>query len=538
VRSQGSREETAELIRAVEAGGLSRRELLRRGTALGLGAPLMGALLAACGGSDSGGGGGGGGGGGAKSLGIAIGAEPGNLDPLIADDGQRDAFNWNVYEGLTTRLAENAGEVAPLLAESWEASGKQWTFKLRKDVKFHDGSPMTADDVVASYTKMLDPKSKSELASSRLAGVKAVRKVDDSTVVIETEKPDPIVPARATVIAIAPKSLAVVGDKRMSTEMLGTGPYKFNGWKRGSAIALERFADYWGEKPQITTVSIRFMEEDSVRLSALLAKEIQIARNMPPDLSSRAPKVASAPVSEVSFVRMNAKASPVLKDHNVREAVNLAIDRQSLIKNVYGGFAEPANGILTAPFVPGSDAGLQDYPYDPEKAKSLLDAAGVNGPVSFSGPTGRWLKDRETSEAIVSMLQKAGFQVKPQFPVFSKWLEQLFAAQANPKASPDLMYIGHGNELIDPEQTFGLYISCKGEASGYCNPKVQALGTRAATVLDTKERDGIYHEMWKTLYDDDAYASIATMKQIHFTAENVKWTPRQDAFVLFKEISI
>ena len=85
--------------------------------------------------------------------------------------------------------------------------------------------------------------------------------------------------------------------------------------------------------------------------------------------------------------------------------------------------------------------------------------------------------------AIVSMLQKAGFQMKPQFPVFSTWLDQLFAAQADPKNSPDLMYIGHGNELIDPDQTFGLYISCQGEASGYCNPKVQLLGTEGRTVL-------------------------------------------------------
>jgi peptide/nickel transport system substrate-binding protein len=509
-------------------------EVLKRGTALGLSAPFMGALLAACGSSNKAASGGAV----RDALGIAIGAEPGNLDPLVADDGQRDAFNWNVYESLTTRPAENGGEIAPLLAESWTASGKEWTFKLRSGVKFHDGSPLTADDVVASFQRMLDPASKSELSSSRLGGVTGVRKIDDGTVVIETERPDPIMPARATLIAIAPAELAKVGDTRMSTQMVGTGPYKFTGWKRGTAITLERFDGCWGKKPAVKSVNIRFMEEASVRLSALLAGEIAIARNMPPDLASRAPKVASAAISEVAFVRMNAKASPVLSNRSAREAVNYAIDRESIMKNVYGGFAQPANGQLTAPFVPGGAQGLQDYPFDPEKAKSLLAQAGTGVNVSFSGPTGRWLKDREVSEAIVSMLGNAGFKVKAQFPVFSTWLDQLYAAKTNPKTSPDLMFIGHGNELIDPEQTFGVYLSCTGEASGYCNPEIQKLGITARTTLDVDKRNGMYQQMWEKLNADAAYASIANMKQIHFTAKNVKWTPRQDGFVFFNEVTL
>ncbi len=270
-------------------------------------------------------------------LAASIGSEPGSLDPLLKSDGPRDTFGLSVYEGLTSREGDSTNsEIVPKIATEWELDGTAWIFKLRDDVKFHDGSPLTADDVVASWDRMLSEGS--EHLGSKVLEDTTVTAIDDKTVSISRPVADPTTPARAALVMITKADWADLSDDRLATEMMGTGPYKFDGWERGQGIELSAYSDYWGDQPSIANIDIKFDEEVAVRLASLEAGEIQMALNMSPELASDNFQVAGTPVSEVSFMRLNSFTEP-FDDVRVRQAADMAIDRDVLIEQIWGGYA-------------------------------------------------------------------------------------------------------------------------------------------------------------------------------------------------------
>jgi peptide/nickel transport system substrate-binding protein len=469
-------------------------------------------------------------------LSIAIGAEPGSMDPLLKSDGQRDAWSFSVLEGLTQRTNEIGVEgIAPLLAESWEVDGTAYIFHLREGVTFHDGSDFTADDVVASYTRMLQPGS--ELLNQFITDDTTVEKVDDYTVRIGRPVADPLIVSQASLIPIVPAEWADLDDNRLADAMVGTGPYRFDGWDKGQEIRLSRYDDYWGDKPQINEVVIRFLTEEATRLSALQAGEVQLARNMSPDNVGVAPKVVAGFVSEVLIVRLNAEHGP-LTDVRVRQAINHAIDREAIIEEIYGGFAVPAQGQEVAQYVFGANPDLQDYEYDPDLAAQLIQEAGVQGEtVVMSATTGHWAKDREVAQAIAGMIETAGLTVDLQFPEFSIWVEDLFVAAEDDTLASDLAPYNHSNELFDSSKTIGQNLECAGAASTYCNPEVDALARQALEETDPEARERLYHEAWELMWDDAAFAAVADVQQVHFTSENLIWEPPVDGFMRIQFMS-
>lgn len=467
------------------------------------------------------------------SFSMAIGEEPGHLDPLRYDDGQADSFNSSVYERLLARSADGKS-LEPALATSYKKSDRGYIFKLRPNVKFHDGSTMDADDVVASFERLLS-KGGEEVGTTLLEDTK-VEALDPMTVEVYRPEPDATIPARVSLVSIVPKELAAPSDDTLNQKMVGTGPYKFVEWKRGGDIKLTRFDDYWGEKPQIKDVTIKFIPEESVRLSALKAGEIQLARNMPPDLQSQAPQVASGPQSEVSFLKMNSLNGGVFSDPRARKAAALAIDRDSLIKNIYQGFARPSHGQIIGPYVFGFNPDIEGPAYDPDEAKRLVQESGAGSkPVKMTLSSGRWLKDREAGQAIAQMLTDVGFNVKAQTVEFSTWLEQTFAP---PEKAPDLLIPGTSNQLFDSSLSIPLFLSCGGAATTYCNKQVDKEAAAAIAERDETKRAEMYHQIWQQLNDDSAFASIAEVYQIAFLAKNVKWTPRADGFIKVQDIKV
>ena len=306
---------------------------------------VAGLMWTGCGGGSDGasaGGGGDGDGGGKTALIMAIGEEPSSLDPLLVDDGQRDLFNWSVYEGLTTRAAD--GKIVPDLASEWRAEGTKWIFTLREGVKFHDGTPLRPEDVVASYERMIDPKYKSELVNAIIPETHKIAKTGPTRSTITSEKADAILPARAALTAIMPESLATTDEQGATAKMIGTGPYKLVAWNRGQSIDLDENTAYWGDKPTIKTVQLRFLPDENARLAALQSGEVDVAAHMSPDLEKTAPQVISHPQSEVHISQLNTYPGKPFSDVRVRKAANMAIDRQALIDNIWGGHAEPLQG--------------------------------------------------------------------------------------------------------------------------------------------------------------------------------------------------
>jgi peptide/nickel transport system substrate-binding protein len=467
------------------------------------------------------------------SLAIGIGAEPGSLDALLKSDGARDSFALSVYEGLTRR---EGGEVVPSLATEWKRQGSSWIFTLRDGVKFHNGQTLTAADVVASWERILSDES--ELVGANVDEGTEVEAVDDMTVSITRPTFDPTIPVRASLVLIAPEEFAAPGDDRLTNEMVGTGPYEFVSWEKGTSIELAAFDGYWGEKPSIKEVTIRFDPEAAVRLAALETGEIQLALDMPADLSKDSFKTVASPASEVLMLRMNSQAGP-LQDIKLREAIALAVDRQVLIEEIFAGRADDAKGQIVTSATFGHDPDLEGYPYDPERARQLVQEAGAEGTeLELLATQGRWIQDAEVAEAVAAMLEEIGLRVKVSIPDFDTFLERLFVAGTDDSASPDLLLGNHSNQLFDASLSFGQFVTCEAGASTTCIEEVDRLAARALKTADEAEREDLYHQAWQVAKDNYAFVGVADVFHVAFMANDLQWTPPDDGFLRIQDMTI
>jgi peptide/nickel transport system substrate-binding protein len=465
------------------------------------------------------------------TLTVAIAAALTNMDFVIKADGQRDQIaNGNVFETLTQHGPDMS--LIPMLATEWSSDGANtWTFKLQDGVTFSNGDEFGSDDVVSTISTIIDPAVGAEETAGTIDTVASVSAVDPLTVQIVTKAADPALPARLTRIGMA--SAGPTAAERAET-LIGTGPYEQTAWDKADSLTLKARSDYWGAAPKYAEVKVLFRAEASVRLAALESGEIDLAQDLSPELAGSAPAVKSAPLSQVAIVRLNARKGP-LQDPNLRLAVNYAIDRQTLVDTVYGGFATlpKAQAMTIAAF--GSDPDLEDFPFDPDKARDLVAKAGGPVTLTLSGSTGRSLKDQQAAEAIVSMLQDVGFTVNAEFPEVGRWVDDIFAKDFG---GPDLVYIAHGNEVLDPAFTAGLYFACDGSTSRFCDPATDSLIKEAGSELDPTTRAGLYKQLWTALKDGAAFAAIANLNSVWGATARVQWQPRQDGFLIFNEVAL
>lgn len=520
--------------------GRTRRRKLAFSTVLAIALVAMMAFVAGCGGSDDSsddGDASAAGSGGNEVLAVSIGSEPGSLDPLLKSDGPRDTFGLSVYEGLTTRVGDQEGTtIEPLLATEWELDGKAWIFTLREGVTFHDGSELTADDVVASWKRMLSPGS--EHLDSKVLSDTKVKAIDDQTVSIARPVADPTTPSRAALVMIVPEEYAALKNDQLAKEMMGTGPYKFDGWNRGQNIDLSAYPDYWGDAPSIQAIDVQFDEEVAVRLASLEAGEIQMALNMSPELVNDKFVSVGTPVSEVSIMRLNSISGP-FEDIRVRQAANMAIDRDTLIEQIWGGYATSAGGQEVADYVFGHNASLEAPAFDPDGARALLEEADAVGTkVEIWGTRGHWTSDAQLGQAVEGMMNDAGFAAELKQPPFDKWVEMVFVAETDDEAAPDIMLYNHSNELFDSSLTIGQNLTCEGASSTTCIPEVDKLAEQALAIADDQDaRQELYDEIWQILTDDSAFVSLAEVQKLTFHSNDLSWTPEPDGFLRFQNMS-
>jgi peptide/nickel transport system substrate-binding protein len=469
------------------------------------------------------------------SLAIGIASEPNaTLDALVRDDGQRDIFTMNVYETLTRLDAD--GNIVPLLATEWHNDGNDWIFTIREGVKFHNGQELTPADVVASYERAINPDLNPD--TTYLSGVLSVTQEGEHDVRIKTAAFDPAVPTRAKHVIIVPADWADPADHRLDTEMMGTGPYRFVAWNRGQDIEMERFDGYWGDKPSVAKVDWRIMPDAAVRLAALQAGEIQIAYGMSGDLADSAPKVVSGPFSEVMIMRPNALYGPLM-DADLRHAVNIAIDRQTICDALYGGYCTMTQGQPIIPQVLGYNPDLQEYPYDPDGARKILEEKNAVGTVlTLAVPTDRWAKGRELGQAVAAQLEAVGFKVDAQYEEIGQWIVQHRAVVTDPSGAADLSLYGTSNEMFDSVFSYDQALSCGGPTSAFCDKDIDAAGLAARAIADPAERAKAYQAVWKMYHD--AYASVPffSLQQVHFVAPNIDWQPSPQVHLFVKDVTV
>jgi peptide/nickel transport system substrate-binding protein len=467
----------------------------------------------------------------AQEITIALGSEPTTLDPQIRQDGGERAVNDNVYEALIFRTAK--GDLVPGLAAGMPTllNPTTWQFKLRPDVKFHNGEPLTADAVVASIARMLDPALRSENLSYFSTLVRG-EKVDDLTVNIVTKTPDSVFLSRMYWLKIIPPQHAT--SPNFATQPVGTGPYRLVEWVRGERVVLAANAGYWGAKPGVQRVTYRFVSEIGTRLSGLLAREFDIISNLQPEYVKRAPKIGRVPALEVPVVIPNA-TSGVTADARVRLALNLAIDKKAIAEKLFGGFASVSDGQFISATWFGHDPSIHAYPYDPAKARALLKEAGAEGAaIELVGTAGRWLKDRETVEAIAAYWQAVGLKVDVKILEFDGYLKRLFDRQSRPQA----VYVSHANPLLHADRTLSDYYHEKGRGSSNKDAELAALIERARSETDTARQAELYHTIMKRTHEQAYFVTLVGIDVLYGLSQRMDWTPGVDGKFLVKDMKV
>jgi peptide/nickel transport system substrate-binding protein len=407
-----------------------------------------------------------------------------------------------------------------------------WEFKLRKGVKFTNGEPFNADAVVYSLKRHLDPELKSE-TSDFLSGIVGGEAQDEHVVLVKTEGPDPLLPARMYWLRVLPPAAAEADD--FGDKPVGTGPYQLTKWDKGQAIVLEPNAGYWNKavKLGIDKATFRFAEEAGTRLSGLLAGESDVIPNVLPEDVDRAPKVATVQGLEHDIIRLNA-LSGLTADVRVRKSLNLAIDRAELAEFVFGGFAAAS----AAPFGEatfGYNPAIEPYPYDPEGARALLEQAGVVGQtIELIGTAGRWLKDKETVETVAGYWEKVGLKVKVVVVPFDEYLRRYFDTENRPIA----IFAGHSNELLDADLSVSNLIDVEGGGASNDNQQLTQRIHEARAETDREHRESLYHDILQEAYDEAYFAYLLEVKDIWGLSERVEWAPRVDAKILLEEIKV
>lgn len=382
-----SKSEFDRLIRAE----ITRRELLRR-FGLGGAALAVPGLLAACGGSDDTAAGtttaAGGGGKRGGTFRMARNEEPLSFDPLVPSDNGSIWVLYNMFDQLTTVNADSSG-ISPSLAESWEISpdGRIYTFSLRQGVSFSNGDAMTADDVVFSIQRAVDPK---KSGYSFLFGpVDRVRKLDDKTVEISLKQPFAPLLENLNVFpaSIVPKTVVEADPSGFAQNPIGTGPFALKEFKKGQQTQLVRNEQYWKEgRPYLDEVLIPYVTDDNTRILKLQAGEIDAAVNIP---YAQIEQLDAGDKTDVQIeelykfegIWLNNAKEP-LDDVKVRQALNYATDKEAIIQSVLFGNAEVANHMMPKMKYWRDD--VEPYAYDIEKAKQLV--AESKAPNGFSIP--------------------------------------------------------------------------------------------------------------------------------------------------------
>lgn len=486
-------------------GGITRRRFIALGAAAGFGAACGG--LAGLGARPTPGG----------TLRIAIGVEPDSLDPA----GQTTTLVMNVLDHMVeplTRIDEE-GKAQPLLAERWESSadGRTHTFFLRKGVTFHDGAPLDASAVKASFDRWLDPGLRVPQRALLEALIERIEAVDGGTVRFGLKIPFIQFPAAMgfTGLGIVSPSTAQRYRTTYNEEPVGTGAYVFKERRKGESVTMTRNENYWGKRPWYDTVVVRIVPEAATRESLLLAGQVDLIvlppmADLPALQRNGAVKVIAGASDRTMFLAFNHTRAP-FKDKRVRQALNLAIDRDAIIKNVLFGMGQK----MDAPMAPSlfGYCKIGGYDYDPDKAKRLLREAGQEKlSVKLAYPTGRFVQDAEAGQAIAGNLRDLGIAVETQT---SDWPTYLATVVVPPeKSTVDLHLLGLAPSITDAAIQFEQFLGRsrwppKGLASSYYeNAQVTQLAGKAMTELDPASRAKLYCDASKIVWDDAPWAFL------------------------------
>ncbi len=424
-------------------------------------------------------------------LGVPL--EPPHLDPTAGAAAAIDEVLYaNVFEGLT-RIGSR-GEVLPALAESWTVSdgGKTYTFKLHTGVKFHDGTDFDAEDVKFSLDRARADDS-TNAQKGLFAAIDTVEVVDPATVKVTLKSPQGSFLYNmgwGDAVIVAPESAETNKEKPV-----GTGPFKFDKWAKGSSITLVKSADYWGEPAMLEKAEFRIIPDAAAAVPALLSGDVQALPNF--QLGDALPQVQSdarfkvvVGATEGETVLSTNNKKPPFDQLKVRQAIAHALDRKAIIDGASAGLGVP----IGSHFSPANSAYVDltgTYPFDPEKSRALLKEAGFEDGIKATlklPPVGY---ARDGGQIIASQLRDVGIDLEIIPVEWADWLKQVFTEK-----DYDLSIVSH----TEPND-IDIY-SRKDYYFNYDNPAFDKVIEELNLTSDDARRTELYHQAQKILADD------------------------------------
>lgn len=431
----------------------------------------------------------------------------------------------NISETLT-ELDMNGGGLKPRLAESWEAvDDDTWRFKLRSGVKFTDGSDFDAEDVVYSLARTTSDKITCEIGAKYFGGMKLDAKaVDATTLEITSDPSQPILPLLMSTLTIVPTG---TDPNAFIREPIGTGPYVFAEWNAGQNIILKRNEDYWGEKPEVEQATYVFRSDMSVAASMVEAGEADIVPSIAVQDATNTNTDFAYPNSETFFMRIDVQIPP-LDDRRVREALNLAIDREAFKGTILSKDVIEATQIVP-PSTIGWNGDLKVWPYDPERAKTLIaeakaDGVPVDKEIKIIGRTNNFPNGTEALEAMLAMLQDVGLNVSLTMYEVAEW-EDFYSQPYAEDRQPQLIQVQHDNAKGDPVFTVYFKYHSDGLQSVVRDPKLDEM-IAAATGATGEEREKLWKEIFRVV-GEDIVADIPMFHMVGYTrvSERLNFKP-------------
>ena len=445
-----------------------------------------------------------------------------------AHEPDRQIFDTLLRRNLKTLQLEGN------LAESWRVvNDTTWQFKLKRNVKFHNGEPFDAEAVKFSVERMLNPKQAAPGRTS-IATIDRVEVVDPYTVNIITKAPFPLLPVRmspghcGTVGIVPPKYLAQVGDAGFAVKPVGTGPFKFVEWIKDERLVLEANKDYHRGAPAIDRLVFRPVPELTTRVAALLSGQADLVSDIPPDQTA---KIQSSGVARVEistlggFVIMVKLTNYLMPgpwlDARVRKAINLAIDMDTIIKTVLEGHGQVL-GVPLEKEAFGFNPNIKWYGYDPERAKALLREAGYpNGfEMTLHAPNRRYMNDVEVMQAMAQMLGKVGIKAKVEV-----WEQSVYTTKWRKRELLPAYLVAWGGAGVFDGDLLTSSLNSKSALAIFKNEALDKMLEDAQATNDPERRKALYWKAQELIFDEAPIIKAYQQAHIFGVSNRLDWKP-------------
>ncbi len=456
---------------------------------------------------------------------IAILEGPGRIDPHYQDGEMRRTME-NVYERLIERDLVNPSIFVPRLAASLPVliDDTTWELKLRRDISFHNGAPFNAETAKFSIERILSDEFDSDLRE-QVETIVGVDVVDEYTIRINTNGPDPVLPARLYMVQMVEPGAAADG---LEDEAVGTGPYRFVDWTPGDSLTLTRNMDYWGPEPQIDEVEFVFLPDEQSRVAAVQAGEVHLAVGLSADSADEMPKLFVRDEGiEYPYLRLKNYEGPLADYPELSLAMAHAVNVDDYVEFIYEGQATRSQCHIFGSGVFGYNPDLTDRPYDPDLAREIIEESGYQGePITFLANGTRWTKFDELSEAINADLTAVGLNIDFQLLPWEVWLFDEFLKPVG-EVGADMFLSSASNELQDGSR-LGSYIGDESSTSSYSDPALVDMLNAAKSELDPVAREQMYHEIMEITCDRVAVLPLLTYLSVNGGSDELSWIPRYD----------